>query len=280
MKIYKYYLIIIIIFNYFFLNVLAENKYYLISIKRNPNDKEYDKAGQKVQDAIDELVNDRMNDVYDIIEENKETFKTKNGKYDEKLEELTIYSKLRKRDEEESDGKRNFKFSFINTNRLKKNNKNNKINNNNNNNNSNNNNKIKTNNKKNNKNNNKYNKNNNKYNKNNNNASINSINEHDIEYIPIKSELVKHICPVLNYYVIMAYLSESIVSKIKALPNVIDCSEPGETKNDYIINPNLNDTNSDKIYSTEEILNETQWKNLTVQEYKPDLELRNSHLSM
>eukprot|EP00833_Pecoramyces_ruminatium_P004190 jgi/Orpsp1_1/1178222/evm.model.c7180000064479.1 len=144
---------IVVIFNYLLLNVLADNKYYLISIRRSTKDKEYDKESKRVQNKIDNLVNDRMNDIYDIIIDNTDSYKTKNGTLDEKLEELSISNQLRKRGENQI-------FKFINRNRNSR-------------------------------------KNNNSYN-------LDSV----MDYIPFESNLVSHICPASNYYIVIAYLSE------------------------------------------------------------------------
>jgi len=91
-------LIIVIIFNYF-IGVYSENSYYIVSILRNESDKNYDIESEKTQQLIDNLLNDRMNDIYHIIEDNKDTFLLKNGKQDEKLKELDTVESLRKRNE-------------------------------------------------------------------------------------------------------------------------------------------------------------------------------------
>jgi len=91
-------LIIVIIFNYF-IGVYSENSYYIVSILRNESDKNYDHESEKNQLLIDILLNDRMNDIYHIIEENKDTFLLDNGKQDEKLKELDTVVSLRKRNE-------------------------------------------------------------------------------------------------------------------------------------------------------------------------------------
>jgi len=98
-------LLIVVTFNYF-VNVYAENSYYICAVIRKEKDDYYDDATEKVQTKIDKLVNERMNDIYTIIKENKHTYVLENGKMDKKLKEL-----------ESSNEKRdlgNKKFLFIN----------------------------------------------------------------------------------------------------------------------------------------------------------------------
>ncbi|ORX80845.1 subtilisin-like protein [Anaeromyces robustus] len=87
--------LIVVIFN-FFININAENHYYICGIIRKNSDKKYDDASEDVQVAIDNLVNDRMNDIYNIIDDNKDTYTLDNGEIDEKLNELNSFS-LKKR---------------------------------------------------------------------------------------------------------------------------------------------------------------------------------------
>jgi len=89
-------LYIFVAFINYSLVVLAKNHYYIISIRRNESDIEYDKSTKNIQYAIDNFVNDRMNDIYNIIYENENTYTLDNGKKDSKLEELKLY-KLEKR---------------------------------------------------------------------------------------------------------------------------------------------------------------------------------------
>ncbi|ORX65762.1 hypothetical protein BCR32DRAFT_297667 [Anaeromyces robustus] len=98
-----------ILINSFINFTMAENNYYIISIRRDENDKSYDSETGSIQKAINELVNERMNDIYDIIQNNQETFKI-NGMEDEKLNEL-------KNKEVISRNSSNKKFKFINHNR-------------------------------------------------------------------------------------------------------------------------------------------------------------------
>jgi len=84
---YSLIFLIVVTFNYF-ISVYAENDYYVCAIIRKNKDDYYDEASEKVQTKIDELVNERMNDIYTIIKENKHTYILENGKMDEKLKEL------------------------------------------------------------------------------------------------------------------------------------------------------------------------------------------------
>lgn len=258
---YIYFFLIVISLNYFITNVLAENYYYIVSIRRNKNDKYYDKATILDQYAIDELVNDRMNDIYDLIFEYKWTYILKNGKDDEKLKEFKTSTLLRKRD-----GIMNnkiFKFRFINKNR--------------------------------------QNTQFNKYRRSLNETTTttsSSSNENEIEYIPFESELVSHVCPVLNYYVVRVYLSDEVAEKVKKLPNVIDCQKIVNGVDAYVIDnnngddgdgdgddisdnyTNIDNNNKYKYYNEKDILEETKWKGMEVQENEFDFDLRFSHLSL
>ncbi|ORX80881.1 hypothetical protein BCR32DRAFT_268641 [Anaeromyces robustus] len=236
MKNYPFYFSMVVIFNYFILNVLADNHYYIVSIRRYSNDKEYDKSSKQIQNSIDELVNDRMNDIYEIIADNTETYKLNNGQLDKKLEELTIISQLKKRSEidtkeiDTNEEDRKYKFFFINSNRPQ--------------------------------------------NFHNFKRSLNStITKEEIEYIPIESNLVIHICPILNYYAIVAFLSDDLVKEIRALPNVISCEKSSSTIAFRTIDYNNFD-------NKEKILLKTNWKDIDVQEHEFDFELRNTHLSL
>jgi hypothetical protein len=88
---------IVIVFNYF-IGIYAENSYYIVNILRDKSDKNYDDESEEIQQLTDNLLNDRMNDIYHIIENNQDTYVFENGKQDEKLEELNN-SPLRKRNE-------------------------------------------------------------------------------------------------------------------------------------------------------------------------------------
>jgi len=188
---YKYsfsflFLIIVVIFDY--LNpVFAENDFYVVSIRRSENDKAYDEASVKEQNAVDDLVNDRMNDIYDIIEENKETYADEDGTIDEKLDEFESLP-LRKRNAFKR------KIKFLNLNRLKKKEK--------------------------------------------------RSEEEDIEYVYFKSQIVYHICPVSNYYVIRAYLSDVTAEKVKQLPNVISCNKDIKIEIEHSVHEKLDNHTS------------------------------------
>lgn len=79
--------ILLVLFN-FCITVYSENAYYIIGIQRKQSDKPFDKESEDVQNQIEALANDRMNDIYDTIQENKETYTLENGEMDQKLEEL------------------------------------------------------------------------------------------------------------------------------------------------------------------------------------------------
>jgi len=234
MKSYKLLFTISFLLNYCLLNVLAENNYYIVSILRNKNDKYYEESEQ-IQNAIDKLVNDRMNDIYDMILENKDTYTTENGKIDEKLNELKITSQLRKQD-----GNKKTKFLFINNNIFNQNRSFNE-------------------------------------------TSLVEGDNKEIEYIPIDSDLVSHICPILNYYAIRVYLSDVTLKKISNIPNVIyyEISSKDSDTTAFLTKKDVgnqyemplkrsnvieNKENSEKIYDTKKVLDETHWKDIDVQE--------------
>jgi len=103
---YSLIFLIVVTFNYF-INAYAENSYYVCAIIRKEKDDYYDEETEKVQNKIDKLVNDRMNDIYTIIKENKHTYILENGKMDKKLKELESSTS-----EKRSLG--NKKFLFVN----------------------------------------------------------------------------------------------------------------------------------------------------------------------
>ncbi|KAG4107796.1 subtilisin-like protein [Neocallimastix lanati (nom. inval.)] len=88
MNSYLFIISIVVVFNYFIGMTLAENAYYIVGIKRNDEDNDYDKESIQVQQAIDELVNERMNDIYTIINDNRDTYLLENGEMDEFVNEL------------------------------------------------------------------------------------------------------------------------------------------------------------------------------------------------
>ncbi|ORX79575.1 subtilisin-like protein [Anaeromyces robustus] len=178
-----------------------------------------------------------MNDIYDIISENQDTYVQKDNKQDELLNELKTTSQLKKR-YLNKDNKYNKKYLFINRNRPQQN-----------------------------------------YHFK---RSFNSTEGYDeIEkYIPIESKLVSLLCPVLNYYAIRVYLSEEIIKEIVKLPNVIHCEKSTTSENyDYKYNT-YNDDINNIYYNREEILKETGWSGLNVQENKINYNLTSSHLSL
>jgi len=215
MKSFSLIAIIVVLFNYYICSTYAENEneneFYIVGIKRDDNDDNYDKASQRVQNAINELVNDRMNDIYDIIEENKDTFILENGEMDEKLEELEDV-KIRKRSN--VNGKK-VKYRFINVNAPE-------------------------------------------YNRPFNKRDL----ESDVEYIPIESRIVAHICPIKNYYAVKAYLSPKIVPEIEKLENIIYVEKSNQASNEDVPLDNKQTT----YYNLEDIKKETKWLNVSVQE--------------
>ncbi|ORX79667.1 hypothetical protein BCR32DRAFT_328040 [Anaeromyces robustus] len=179
MNSYCFLLIIVILFNYFIDVVYSENAHYIVSILRKESDITFDDESQEVQLQIEKLVNDRMNDIYDVIEDNKESYTLENGEQDQKLEELET-NPLRKR------GDKPTQYLFINprkkNNHLKRS--------------------IEL-----------------------SNSNYFNSTDSNIEYIPIKSKLVNHICPIKNYYAINVYLSDETAEIVCHLPNVINCEK-------------------------------------------------------
>ena len=60
-------LFLIVILLNFIISINAINTNYIVAIRRKKSDKKYDHESLEVQRKIDELVNDRMNDIYEII---------------------------------------------------------------------------------------------------------------------------------------------------------------------------------------------------------------------
>lgn len=232
--------IIVVIFNYGINNILAENNYYIIGIKRSDNDENYDKASKEVQKAVNILVNERMNDIYDIIGNNKDTYILENGKMDEVLNELNNVE-LRRRNNDYNNI--TTKYSFINKNRRNKR---------------------------------KQNKTKNQNYKPSLNSTVDSI-----EYIPIESVMVSHICPITNYYAITAYLSDEIVEEVRQLPNIIFCEKSYESQSEENSDGNDGSNSPYFYYNLEYIQKETNWTGVSVQE-NDDFSGKNlfSHLSL
>jgi len=208
----------------------AKSSYYIISIRRNSSDVNYDDASTRIQMSIDEVVNDRMNDIYEIIYNNKDTY-VSDGEMDEKVQELET-SPLRKRDhndegsDEETDIKIKKKFKFINKNRKSKS------------------------------------------------TSQNVSEDPNVQYTPIESQIVSHICPVLNYYTVKAYLSDEALEQVKRLPNVISWEKVKKLKKPTfkrieIPKSNFNKSNKTKrastFYDLDYIKKETGWSAVGVQ---------------
>ncbi|ORX78116.1 subtilisin-like protein [Anaeromyces robustus] len=259
---YNNYLLILLtlLFNFFICAYSKEikNDNYIVGILRNENDKNYDDVSINIQKEIDEFINDKMNDIYNIIKENKDTY----GKDDEKLNELNSIQFNKRSNETE-------KLLFINK-RLKSN-----------------------------------------HNSVLSSEFSKSSKGSKVEYIPIESTLVNHICPISNYYAINVYLSDETAKIVRNMKNVIFCEKSinlkstipkplkhKEKRNNYSninnndinnndinnndINNNDNDdndnddNNSKLYYNINAIKKETQWSDVSVQEisYTPN------HLSL
>ncbi|ORX42197.1 subtilisin-like protein [Piromyces finnis] len=190
---YSFLLTIVVVFNYLLSFASAENNYYIISIQRSKKDKEYDDESFRVQQEISKLVNDRMNDIYDIVSDNKDSYELEDGSLDKNLKELDETSHLRRRSESTDD--KEVKFNFFKNHRR----------------------------------NNLESESESHHSISSTNSTSSSPNANleneKVEYIPLESKIVSPICPVLNYYAIRAYLSDDIVEEIKKLPNVIDVEE-------------------------------------------------------
>ncbi|ORX83275.1 subtilisin-like protein [Anaeromyces robustus] len=234
-------------------NGYAKNDSYIIGIRRNEKDNYYDNESQEIQEKIDELVNDRMNDIYEIIEDNKETYILENGEMDTRLVELNNSFQLKKRSNK---NKYKRKFYFINKTRPNKNIKNFK----------------------------NFTKRSFKLKE--------SNNDFTNKYIPINSNLVNHVCPISNYYAIKAYLSDETLKLVRKLKNVIYCeknrklelsrtiqnlnknvNEDGNENNYNNYNYNNNNDNNNNnnknsiplYYNINEIKKETNWTDVNVQ---------------
>ncbi|ORX64925.1 hypothetical protein BCR32DRAFT_286767 [Anaeromyces robustus] len=228
--------ILLILFN-FYVTVYSENAYYIIGIQRKQSDKTFDKESKDVQNQIETLANDRMNDIYDVIQDNKETYTLENGEMDQKLEELDSPI-LNKRN---SNNKKKFLFK------------------------------------------NKTRPNNSLYKRSLSNTNNSNSNDDLTELIPFDSILVSYICPINNYYAIIAYLSDEILEKVRKLNNIlyieksttftidglIDSNNNNNNKNNNKNNNNNNKNNtknnnneenkSNIYYDIEEIKKETKW---------------------
>eukprot|EP00833_Pecoramyces_ruminatium_P014631 jgi/Orpsp1_1/1188663/evm.model.d7180000066364.1 len=104
-------LFLLITIFYYIIPIYAENENYIVAIRRDKTDKNFDHESLENQREIGELVNERMNDIYDIIVDNKDTYILENGKMDEKLEEIENTNSMRKRSFKKT------KLLFVNTRR-------------------------------------------------------------------------------------------------------------------------------------------------------------------
>eukprot|EP00833_Pecoramyces_ruminatium_P010282 jgi/Orpsp1_1/1184314/evm.model.c7180000089047.1 len=206
MKNYFVLFTIVIIFNYF-ISVHSKNSNFIITIQRKKSDKNYDDETPKEQVKIDEFVNDKMNDVFDIIIENKDTYGD-----DKKLEELNSLPK-RKRD----NNQRNVVLVFKNRTRPNRNLQKRSL-------------------------------------------ELTNSGNSTVEYIPYESDLIKHVCPVLNTYAISAYLSDEAAEIVCKMDNIIDCVKSTNYKPTYTIhNKNENENeNEDDIGVEIEVETETE----------------------
>ncbi|ORX75191.1 subtilisin-like protein [Anaeromyces robustus] len=85
----KHFILFIIVFLVnCFVGINAENDYYIVAILRNSTDGYYDDESISYQKTLDKFINDKMNDIYTIIDNNKESYILKNGMLDKKLDEL------------------------------------------------------------------------------------------------------------------------------------------------------------------------------------------------
>ncbi|ORX79668.1 subtilisin-like protein [Anaeromyces robustus] len=214
--------------------VNTENANYVVSILRSGSDKTFDDESQEIQFEIEKLVNDRMNDIYDVIEDNQESYILENGQQDQKLEELET-NPLKKRSSDKSTTTTT-KYLFINPRK----------------------------------------KNNNHFKR-----SLKDSSDSDIEYIPIESVLVNHICPIQNYYAINVYLSDVTAEIVRTLPNVIYCekstsftlddSNLKNLNNNNFYNLNSNNSN-DKYYDLDNITTTTTSTTTSKEEDYYDIE--------
>jgi len=231
--------IIIILLNYC-ISIYTKNAYYIVAIIREETDQNYYDESKEIQYKIDKLVNDRMNDIYDIIIDNKESYLLQNGEMDKKLDELNEIPSEKLNDKTKQ-------FLFINKNKSNNNSKD--------------------------------------YLNNNPNPYFNSNNT-TIEYIPFQSNLIRHVCPINNYYAISVYLSELTLKKIHKLENIhyyeesLKLNNFNKDKVKYIQNINKKENKNKNIkkrdninspleiyYDIDAIKKETNWTAVNVQPF-------------
>eukprot|EP00833_Pecoramyces_ruminatium_P001029 jgi/Orpsp1_1/1175061/evm.model.c7180000052500.1 len=224
----NYFILFTILLLNLFIKVYTENANFIVAISRKETDKPYDDEDPVIQKETALLVNDRMNEIFDIIEENQDTYKN-NGVMDEKVEKELNSVPMRKRNGITR------KYFFINDNDPKKSYKRS--------------------------------------------LDLLDLNNSTIEYIPIKSVLVSHICSILNYYAVNAYLSDETAKKVCSLDNVLYCekSESFKLENDISNksdnttltkrNNEENNENNSKYYNINAIKKETKWSDVSIQDY-------------
>jgi len=216
--------------------IYSKNDYYIVALRRKKTDNDYIDESKAVQNKIDEFVNESMNDIYEVIEDNKESYILNNGEMDKKLEEFENNS-LKKRNNPYQ------KYFFINKNR------DNSV----------------------------------SFKRSLENNSIVNPNNSTIEFIPIESELVSHICPITNYYTIRVYLSEETAEIVCNLDNVLYCEVSSKLKfidikskknnnlqnniayKDAIKRKRNEDLQNNIYYDKEAIIKETNWSDVSTQ---------------
>ncbi|ORX79056.1 subtilisin-like protein [Anaeromyces robustus] len=190
MKSLSFAFMVVVLFNYF-INALADNDHYIITLKTKINHNDYD-DDQNVKDAVDVFVNDKLNDMYDIIEENKDTYTLENGQMDEKLEELDsiVMNKRHHRStkllfiNEVNPQNITAIQNFQNLQNLQKRSDN-----------------------------------------------STEILDDKVEYIPVESKLVSPICPLDSGYAVVIYASDEVIKKVKKLPDIKRCNKSIPSEN-------------------------------------------------
>jgi len=131
--------------------------------------------------------------------------------------------------------------------------------------------------------------------------NLNNSNNSTIEYIPFESDLIQHVCPIMNYYAVSAYLSDKTAEIVCKMDNVINCEKSkliqfqrsieneeqtnnnnnnkknttSNSNNNNVktnttnekVNKENNDNVGNKYYDIEAIKKETKWKEVSVQEF-------------
>ncbi|ORX70397.1 hypothetical protein BCR32DRAFT_330131 [Anaeromyces robustus] len=82
-------LLFVVLLGSFINTTVAKSNGYIIGIRRNKNDGNFERAPQSLQKAIVKLVNERMNDIYDIIQSNREAYSDNDRNLNE-LDDLLV----------------------------------------------------------------------------------------------------------------------------------------------------------------------------------------------